>query len=136
MHVFVDAGAFSASSARLAGALEAFGNADVSPLKEPPETTVSPLQEQPEKRIVRVYWSYGPDKSMLQGKSRFYVDLNVHAETENFAPGDAIEIAIESNSDAANEALSFTVTAVVGPDNIATASNVFEGKHVELYATE
>ncbi|MGZ3457232.1 MAG: hypothetical protein ACXU86_01880 [Archangium sp.] len=86
------------------------------------------------KRIVRMYWTYGEEETPVGAQSRFYVDLNLHIETENYAPGELIDITIlkedgESISEGAKE-LKFT--AVVGSNNEAKIKNIFGGSRIDI----
>ena len=48
-----------------------------------------------EPKVAEIYWSYGKDHKRLSGKSRFYVDLNLHVKTENYNDGDTVNITIK-----------------------------------------
>jgi uncharacterized Zn-binding protein involved in type VI secretion len=53
------------------------------------------LNQNSEKKITQLYWSYGDSFTRLSGPSRHYVDLNLHAETQNYQPGETISVTIE-----------------------------------------
>jgi uncharacterized Zn-binding protein involved in type VI secretion len=90
----------------------------------------------PNKKVTRVYWTYGEDETPVSGKSRFYVDLNLHVETENYAAGEKVEIVIENGSgnDVATGHQALKVQATVKGDGTATIRNVFHGKTVDITA--
>lgn len=83
-----------------------------------------------EKKVTAVSWSYGADETPVSGASRFYVDLNLHVKTENYAPGDLVDISIEDDegADVIEGVKKFTLSAKVGADGTAKLMNAFAGK--------
>ena len=83
-----------------------------------------------QKRVTAISWSYGPDEIPVSGISRFYVDLNLHAKTENYAPGDMVEIVIEDDTgaDVLEGVKQLSLNAKVGADGSAKLLNAFAGK--------
>jgi hypothetical protein len=64
--------------------------------EEPFEEEV--VEDDGEKRIKDMYWSYGKDQIKLDDeRSRHYVDLNLHVETENYKDGDIVKIVLKRN---------------------------------------
>lgn len=53
------------------------------------------------KSVDRLYFTFGKDRTPLGDNSRFYTDVNLHADTSGFAPGDVVEIAVAGVVDAA-----------------------------------
>jgi uncharacterized Zn-binding protein involved in type VI secretion len=84
------------------------------------------------KEVLGVTWSYGPDATPLSRVSRHYADLNVHVETRNYAVGETVEIAVRNLDDGGSV---MRCTAEVDVDGRATAMNVFQTRHVALYAS-
>lgn len=86
------------------------------------------------KKVLQIYWSFGPEFRELGSESRHYTDLNIHVRTENYSEGEAIEVTIRSDiceQVCENEKI-LRVTGNVGADGIAIISNVFHGKSVYL----
>lgn len=90
-----------------------------------------------EKKVTRLYWSYGDDLQPLSRKSRFYVDLNLHVETENYAAGDSVEVDIanDDGSDVATGVPKLKARGTVAADGTAVIKNVFSGKTVDISAS-
>jgi uncharacterized Zn-binding protein involved in type VI secretion len=88
------------------------------------------------KKITRLFWSYGEGESPVANKSRFYVDLNLHVETENYAAGEKVDVVIanDDGDDVATGMKTLAVQAIVGPDGTAKIKNVFAGKTVNITA--
>lgn len=90
-----------------------------------------------EKKVTRLYWSYGDDLQPVSRKSRFYVDLNLHVETENYAAGDSVEVDIanDDGSDVATGVPKLKAKGTVAADGTAVIKNVFSGKTVDISAS-
>ena len=86
--------------------------------------------QQNEKKITAIFWTYGRDETPITGDSRFYVDLNLHVDTENYLPGDMIDIAIEDDEghDVLDGIKKIALRAKVGSDGKAKLMNAFAGK--------
>jgi hypothetical protein len=69
-----------------------------------------------------------------KGVFPIYVDLNLHVETENYAPGDTVLIIVKNDdeSELVSGNRSFEVQGVIGADGRATLINVFQDKTVEI----
>lgn len=94
---------------------------------------VSATKDDAKKKTIKaISWSYGPDETPVTGVSRFYVDLNLHVKTENYAPGEIVSIVIEDDegSDVMDGMKTFTLDARVGPDGSAKLMNAFAGKTI------
>ncbi len=89
------------------------------------------------KKVTRLFWTYGDGESPVTGKSRFYVDLNLHVETENYAAGEKVMIAIENDEgdDLSMALKTLQVQATVGVDGCAKIKNVFAGQTVDITAS-
>ena len=92
----------------------------------------------PVKTIKRLYWTYGDDENIVTDKSRFYVDLNLHADTENYSVGEMVEVSIEGENgqDIAEGIGKITLSLPVGQNQQAKLRNVFEGKKINLFSQE
>lgn len=77
------------------------------------------------KSVDRLYFSYGEDRTPLGDSSRFYTDLNLHADTSGYAPGDLIEITVSGTTDA-------KFAGRVGDDGTVFIPAVFASKYVPL----
>lgn len=88
----------------------------------------------PAKSIKRIYWTYGPDELPLGTVSRHYVDLNLHIETQDYAPGDRAHVLIENEdgSELTPGCRVLELQAVVASDGTAKLNNVFRGKTVNI----
>lgn len=101
-------------------------------------TAGSPVdQSDSAKKVTRLFWSYGDDETVVTDKSRHYVDLNLHIETENYAPGETVEVLVENDAgvDVITGTETLRLTATVGSDGTAKAKNVFAGKTVDITDT-
>jgi uncharacterized Zn-binding protein involved in type VI secretion len=90
------------------------------------------------KKVTRLFWSYGEGELPVTGKSRFYVDLNLHVETENYAAGEKVVVVIENDvgDDVSTDDKTLQLQATVGADGCAKIKNVFAGKTVNITASE
>lgn len=86
----------------------------------------------PEKKVTAVSWSYGEGQTPVNGFSRFYVDLNLHVQTENYATGETVDILIEDDDghDVIEGVKQLALRAPVSADGSARLMNVFAGKTV------
>lgn len=48
-------------------------------------------------KITATHWSFGEGETPISSVSRFYVDLNLHVQTENYLPGEFVDITIEDD---------------------------------------
>jgi uncharacterized Zn-binding protein involved in type VI secretion len=87
-----------------------------------------------DKSIKRIFWTYGPNELPIEGASRHYVDLNLHVETENYAPGEIANIIVKNDdgSELISGSDAIQLQAVVGPNGTAKLINVFQNKTVEI----
>lgn len=86
------------------------------------------------KKVTRLFWSYGDEETPITGIFRFYADLHLHIETENYAAGDKVVIMIENDmgDDVCTDLKNLQVEATVGADGCAKVKNVFAGKTVDI----
>ena len=92
------AASFAAAATAATAAAAAAGAAErVAARAEAAEKAAESGEEDKEKRITAISWSYGKDETPVTGASRFYVDLNLHVETENYAAGESVDITIEDD---------------------------------------
>jgi len=87
-----------------------------------------------DKVVKRLFWTYGMSELPLEQVSRHYVDLNLHVETENYSPGETVDITIRNDdgSELMAGVQSLDLKAVVGPDGVAKIPDVFQGKTVQI----
>lgn len=88
------------------------------------------------KKVTRISWSYGDRELPVSDKSRFYVDLNLHIETENYVPGEKVEVVIanDAGENLATDLKTLNVQVTIGPDGKGKIKNVFAGKTVDITA--
>ena len=80
---------------------------------------------EPKKTIDRIYWSYSESRAPVNDTSRFYVDLNLHAETTGYEPGEEVEIQLEGP-------INRVVTGTVEEDGTVFIPEVFKNRRLEL----
>ncbi len=87
-----------------------------------------------DKVVKRLFWTYGMSELSLEEVSRHYVDLNLHVDTENYSPGETVDITIRNDdgSELMAGVQSLDLQAVVGPDGVAKIPDVFKGKTVQI----
>lgn len=92
------------------------------------------LNRDAEKKITQLYWSYGDGFTRLSGSSRHYVDLNLHAETENYQPGESISVTIEypDGDTLINGARKMTLTGPTNTQGSVVFRNVFKNETLNL----
>ncbi|WP_332457875.1 type VI secretion system PAAR protein [Vibrio gazogenes] len=54
----------------------------------------APMNVAATRAITAVYFSYGPDCQLISGASRHYTDINVHAKTSGYLPGETVSITL------------------------------------------
>jgi hypothetical protein len=86
------------------------------------------------KSVKRLFWTYGPAETPLDGVSRHYVDLNLHIETENYRSGEAADIVVENDDGSAllSGTTVLRLTAIIGPDGKAKLMNVLRDKTIDI----
>ena len=111
------------------GVVEAQSSAPSDVRHESAKTTVSR-----DKVVTRLFWTYGMSELPMEDVSRHYVDLNLHIETENYSPGETVDITLKNDdgSELIAGVQSLNVKAVVGPDGTAKIRDIFKGKTVEI----
>jgi uncharacterized Zn-binding protein involved in type VI secretion len=87
-----------------------------------------------DKVVKRIFWTYGMSELPLEEVSRHYVDLNLHVDTENYSPGETVDITIRNDdgSELMAGVQAMELQAVVGPDGVAKIPDVFKGKTVQI----
>ncbi|MCL6238075.1 DUF2345 domain-containing protein, partial [Acinetobacter sp. ANC 5033] len=48
------------------------------------------------KKVKKIYWSYGENENRIGESSRFYTDVNLHIETENYADGETVTVKVKN----------------------------------------
>nr|WP_081984325.1 PAAR domain-containing protein [Massilia sp. JS1662] len=108
---------------------------------EPQGSAPSDVSQESEERsagrdkvVKRLFWTYGMSELPLEEVSRHYVDLNLHVDTENYSPGETVDITIRNDdgSELMAGVQSLDLQAVVGPDGAAKIPDVFKGKTVQI----
>lgn len=87
-----------------------------------------------DKAVKRLFWTYGTSEVPLEDVSRYYVDLNLHVETENYSPGEAVDVTLRNDDGTELMAgvQSLNLEAIVGQDGVAKIRDVFKGKTVQI----
>ncbi|TLP71549.1 PAAR domain-containing protein [Pseudomonas nitroreducens] len=90
--------------------------------------------QKPEKKVTQLFWSYGDSFIRLNGPSRHYVDLNLHAETQNYQPGESISVIIEyADGDALiNDARQLNLTGTTNAQGAVIFRNLFKNGTLNL----
>lgn len=73
-----------------------------------------------EKKVRKLFWTYGEDEQPVNAISKHYTDLNLHAEVENYSPGELVDIEIDLGSGSAKN-----YQLKVGLNGVAVAKNIF-----------
>ncbi|WP_261371654.1 type VI secretion system Vgr family protein [Yersinia aleksiciae] len=73
-----------------------------------------------EKEVTSLFWTYGEDEIPVSDISRHYSDLNLHAETKNYQPGETVDIEVDVGNGDKRYFL-----AKVGMEGIAVSRNIF-----------
>ncbi len=73
-----------------------------------------------EKEVTSLFWTYGEDEIPVSDISRHYSDLNLHAETKNYRPGETVDIEVDVGNGNKRYFL-----AKVGMEGIAVSRNIF-----------
>lgn len=87
-----------------------------------------------EKKITRIFWTYGADQHPVDGISRHHVDLNLHVESVNYAPGEnaLIVVANEDGSELFSGSPTLELQAIIGSDGTSKFMNVFKGRTPQI----
>ena len=86
---------------------------------------------QKEIKIKKIFWSYGEQNSTLLNTSRHFSDVNLHIETEDYTPGENVELKIHiENDDLEKETL--IVNATVDSQGKAVIKNVITNKTISI----
>lgn len=84
------------------------------------------------KSILSLYWSYGPECILLDKKSRFYTDVNLHIITKGYAKGDVVTALISSDDTTSFE--DFFVDISIDENNHGVVYNIFENSKILIMA--
>ncbi|MCK8640640.1 PAAR domain-containing protein [Acinetobacter schindleri] len=88
------------------------------------------IEEKKVKTINNIYWSYGDNFILLEKKSRFFDDLNLHIETSGYAQGDIITIEIKPEPSEINAFNPFTISLDIDAEGKGLLKNIFQGKTI------
>ncbi len=75
-----------------------------------------------EKEVTSLFWTYGDDEIPVSEVSKHYSDLNLHAKTNNYHPGEIVDIEVDMGNGVKRNYL-----AKVGNDDVAVVRNIFKG---------
>lgn len=98
---------------------------------------LAPIQENNKKKqVTRIFWTYGTDEKPLSNVSRFYTDLNLHVETQGYAPGEVVTVTIEGDDGEplSTDCASVQVAIELDKDGKGSKHKVFEDGQVQIYA--
>ena len=80
----------------------------------------SKLFGQPDKKVTRLHWTYGEQQAAVSAKSRYYVDLNLHVQTQGYEAGDVVDVQVEFPSPSGGSVFhSVSVTVDAGGKGVA-----------------
>lgn len=96
------------------------------------DETSSFIEENKKKIVKEIYWCYGENFILLQDKSRFYNDLNIHIKTVGYFIGESLSINIEPENSEIDTFQPFTVTVKIDSQGEGVARNVFLGKFITI----
>ncbi|SDZ68482.1 PAAR domain-containing protein [Pseudomonas sp. NFIX28] len=82
-------------------------------------SSVAPLLAAP-KIIQSIFLSHGPEKTLVDSYSRFYVDLNIHVKTTGYLPGERVSVTVSGPVEQ-------TLSGVVAADGVANIMSAFDG---------
>ncbi len=94
--------------------------------------TNSFIEQTKEKIVKEIYWSYGENFILLQDKSRFYNDLNIHIKTVGYSSGESLSINIEPEDSEIDTFQPFTIFLKIDNRGEGVARNVFLGKFITI----
>ncbi|EHG7581553.1 MULTISPECIES: type VI secretion system Vgr family protein [Citrobacter] len=80
-----------------------------------------------EKKVTALHWTYGENEVPVSGLSRHYTDLNLHAETENYQPGEFVDINIDKG-----DGIIKSYQIQVKADGVAVAKNIFKDEMINF----
>ncbi|MER2496592.1 hypothetical protein ABS858_10855 [Vibrio neptunius] len=98
---------------------------NVDDIEGAPSSEATSLNETVTKAVVSVYFSYGPNHEKLSGSSRYYTDINVHAKTNGYLPGETVSIVLSGP-------INKTVLGYVDESGEVCVSDALKGTHIEL----
>ena len=84
------------------------------------------------KKITQLYWTYGDDEVPLNGQSRFYTDLNLHVNTENYETGEMVEVVIQNGKNVAEEIKTLNFSVSINADGTGKLKNVFKNESLDI----
>lgn len=92
------------------------------------------LLKTPKKQVIKLYWTYGENHQPLTDESRHYVDMNLHIETTNYAPGESIEVTITSDDGdiILNKKTILNITGVVDSQGMCLIEKPFKDGTLNL----
>jgi uncharacterized protein (DUF2345 family) len=80
----------------------------------------SKLFGQPDKKVTRLHWTYGEQQAAVSAKARYYVDLNLHVQTQGYEAGDVVDVQVEFPSPSGGSVFhSVSVTVDAGGKGVA-----------------
>jgi len=91
----------------------------------PSSRRATPVNVAVTKAITSVYCSYGPNHEKLTGSSRHYTDINVHAKTIGYLPGETVSIVLLGP-------VNKTVSGYVDEIGEVCVVDVLKGAHIEF----
>ncbi|WP_380177454.1 type VI secretion system Vgr family protein [Kalamiella sp. sgz302252] len=80
-----------------------------------------------EKKVTSLYWTYGEDELPVSGNSRHYSDLNLHAVTESYHPGEVVDIEVDTG-----RGVFKSYQAKVRMDGVAVIKNIFSSEIISF----
>ncbi len=75
--------------------------------------------------IEKIYWSYGIEQQPITSVSRFYVDLNLHVQTQGYSCGESVTINIDG-------AMTDRLIGIVDANGAAVIPFVFKDRTVNI----
>ncbi len=51
------------------------------------------------RHVTKIYWSYGENHELVRNTSKYYADINLHVETNNYNDGDKVVVTIKNDDE-------------------------------------
>ncbi len=81
-----------------------------------------PIVDSGQCKITKIYWSYGEDNEIINSISKYYVDLNLHLETEGYLANEKVKVDINGEQ----------LFVAIGNDGSGFVKNALRLSNIEL----
>lgn len=104
------------------------GSASVNIGDVPPSSTSNsfvPVSIGTSKKITSLSFSYGANRETLTSTSRHYTDINLHAKTTGYSPGESVSVKL-------NGVIDKTIVGHVDDNGEVFVANILQQDHLEI----